>query len=427
MNGNRGMLVIRFVGVMLLVTMTSATLGQSLRAPHWLLGLKGGGMATDMEYTNRVYDIYSHTPILDLGAGAFLKYRHSHRLGFLLDLQYNGGGTHLEWSDVTYQLNYRYLDARLVLALHLGKDRARLSPYLIAGPVVGTTMRGQIHYESMYTAPFVTPLQKGEFAAFNMGVYGGVGIDIPFYWGYKESVFSLEVGIRRGLTDTFTGNEKSEFSNILNPEPNIPLYTMERLPGCLELMARIAIPIHAKKKSEPSHAQSVSSKVESVVEEYPQEAAYVGFDDEYQSKECYTLGQVRDSVMAGKDISGLRICLFNVLFDFDKSEVRPESYRMLQDLGQLMRMFPSMRIKVNGHTDSKGSDEYNEDLSDRRAKSVRSVIMSYGIDGDRIEWQGYGEKYPIDTNETDDGRQRNRRVEIDVLTIPKSHQTRLER
>jgi len=72
-------------------------------------------------------------------------------------------------------------------------------------------------------------------------------------------------------------------------------------------------------------------------------------------------------------------------------------------------------VRIAGHTDSRGSDEYNQRLSEARAKSVYEYLISQGISADRLSYIGYGESRPIDTNDTEEGRQNNRRVELEIL------------
>jgi len=78
---------------------------------------------------------------------------------------------------------------------------------------------------------------------------------------------------------------------------------------------------------------------------------------------------------------------------------------------------PSVSIEISGHTDSKGSDTYNENLSQGRSQSVVDYIIGQGIDSPRLEAHGYGEAKPIDSNDTEEGRANNRRVEFTVLKI----------
>jgi OOP family OmpA-OmpF porin len=111
---------------------------------------------------------------------------------------------------------------------------------------------------------------------------------------------------------------------------------------------------------------------------------------------------------------GQVVRLNNVFFDFDKWDLRPESFIELDRVVKLLKENPAIEIEMSAHTDAKGSDEYNFKLSDNRAKSVRTYIISQGIAENRIISKGYGETKPIDTNETDEGRQMNRRVEFTI-------------
>jgi outer membrane protein OmpA-like peptidoglycan-associated protein len=112
---------------------------------------------------------------------------------------------------------------------------------------------------------------------------------------------------------------------------------------------------------------------------------------------------------------GQVVRLNNVFFDFDKWDLRPESFVELDRVVALLKENPSIEIEMSAHTDSYGSDEYNFKLSDNRAKSVREYIVSKGMPESRITAQGYGETKPVATNETDEGRQLNRRVEFKIL------------
>lgn len=103
----------------------------------------------------------------------------------------------------------------------------------------------------------------------------------------------------------------------------------------------------------------------------------------------------------------------DVLFDFDKADVRSDAARALAQLATLIRAYPSGSATLEGHTDSKGDDAYNQRLSERRAESVeRWLVEREGIDGSRLTPRGWGERKPVASNDDDAGRQRNRRVEV---------------
>ena len=111
---------------------------------------------------------------------------------------------------------------------------------------------------------------------------------------------------------------------------------------------------------------------------------------------------------------GQSIVLKNIFFDFNKSTLRKESENEIAQLTKLLVDIPTMKIEISGHTDSYGSDIYNKNLSHQRAKAVYDRLIQNGIKADRLTFMGYGEEKPIDTNETDAGRQMNRRTEFKV-------------
>ena len=111
---------------------------------------------------------------------------------------------------------------------------------------------------------------------------------------------------------------------------------------------------------------------------------------------------------------GQVVRLNNVFFDTDKYDLRNESFVELDRVVQLLNDNPAIEIELSAHTDNRGSDDHNMKLSDNRAKSVLDYIVSKGISSNRIKSQGYGETKPVASNETDEGRQFNRRVEFKI-------------
>lgn len=104
----------------------------------------------------------------------------------------------------------------------------------------------------------------------------------------------------------------------------------------------------------------------------------------------------------------------DVSFDLDSDVVRPGLYNELDRIAQIMIKYPQTSILVEGHTDSTGSDTYNQLLSERRANSVKNLLAQRGVQDYRIEILGYGKSRPVATNSTPEGRQMNRRVEIRI-------------
>lgn len=110
-----------------------------------------------------------------------------------------------------------------------------------------------------------------------------------------------------------------------------------------------------------------------------------------------------------------KVSLNNIFFDFDKFTLKKESYPELDRLTKLIKENPKYKIKIEGHTDNIGAESYNLELSKKRAESVRNYIVSKGVTSKRFFLIGYGSALPIDTNDTEEGRARNRRVVISFI------------
>ncbi len=122
--------------------------------------------------------------------------------------------------------------------------------------------------------------------------------------------------------------------------------------------------------------------------------------------------QELNDLQAKKTDRGMVMTLSDVLFDTGKSTLKPGATRDLDRLAQALKDNQNTRVKIEGYTDSVGSDSYNQELSQRRAQAVADALQSRGVPADRYEVEGLGKEYPVATNDTPAGRQQNRRVEI---------------
>ena len=112
---------------------------------------------------------------------------------------------------------------------------------------------------------------------------------------------------------------------------------------------------------------------------------------------------------------GLELTLRDVLFETDRADLKPQALEDLYPMVTFLRENPERHILIEGHTDSVGSESYNLDLSQQRATAVRNFLVHNGISPERITARGYGKTYPVASNDTEAGRQQNRRVEMVVL------------
>jgi len=104
-----------------------------------------------------------------------------------------------------------------------------------------------------------------------------------------------------------------------------------------------------------------------------------------------------------------------ILFDVDKTEIKSEARDSIANAAEVLVKYPDTYITVEGHTDSSGPSEYNRNLSERRADAVRGMLLRDGVPASRLSIKGYGESDPIADNSTPEGRQLNRRVQLEIL------------
>ncbi len=111
---------------------------------------------------------------------------------------------------------------------------------------------------------------------------------------------------------------------------------------------------------------------------------------------------------------GVLFTVSNVVFETDRAELKPGAMQDLNNLATFLRQHPDRQVMIEGHTDNTGTAEYNRQLSEERANAVRDYLVRNGVAASQVQTHGYGESYPVATNATEAGRQRNRRVDIVV-------------
>jgi outer membrane protein OmpA-like peptidoglycan-associated protein len=136
---------------------------------------------------------------------------------------------------------------------------------------------------------------------------------------------------------------------------------------------------------------------------------------EQEAARARQLEQELATLKAKETERGLVLTLGDVLFEYNRAELKPGAMQNLYQLVTFLKENPNRNILIEGHADSTGSTEYNRDLSQRRAQAVESFLVHNGVSASRIISRGYGEAYPVASNTNEAGRQENRRVEVVVL------------
>jgi outer membrane protein OmpA-like peptidoglycan-associated protein len=143
----------------------------------------------------------------------------------------------------------------------------------------------------------------------------------------------------------------------------------------------------------------------------------VGYKMDQQAKELEQIEQAE----VRKEEDRLVVTMSEaVLFDVDSAALKAHAKETLGQMADVMVRYPENDILVKGHTDSTGSEKYNQELSERRAKAVKNYLIDSGISGQRITSIGFGETMPVSSNDTAEDRRENRRVEIEIKPRPEA-------
>lgn len=373
-------------------------------------GVKLGLSVPNMRYSDPAYQGYKNGWTVSGLGGVYLDYRFWKGLSVRPELLYigRGGNMTLPEYNLDYKMRVTYFDFRVPFVWTFMRDNW-VQPYACFGPSLDFVAGGKINYTLNGQNYRINRLTKGSIAPVDFGLYFGAGCNfvVPINDMYKLIV-GAEFGYHLGLVNTFSKYEKDASANALNSSG----YTVKgaRKNHDIEFAVTVGFPIDLGKKIERNKPQP---EPEPVLEPKPVQTTI-----DVEEKECYSLDEMVAFITLGADISNKKICAFDDLkFDFGKATIRPGSEEYLQTLTQMLLTFPKMRIAINGHTDNVGKDDYNLRLSKQRARSVADYLIKHGIDASRLTTDGFGASKPIDTNETEAGRARNRRVEIDILNV----------
>jgi outer membrane protein OmpA-like peptidoglycan-associated protein len=172
-----------------------------------------------------------------------------------------------------------------------------------------------------------------------------------------------------------------------------------------------------KKQAEAQAAEAEAAKRkadEELAAAQSQKKAMEQFDREKQAVRIRLLEQFNRVLPTTDTSRGLVVNMGDVSFDSGKANLRPQARETLAKLSGIVLNYPSLRLTIEGHSDNTGSPAANQTLSEQRANAVRDYLINQGLDSGSLSAQGLGIKNPIASNDTIEGRQMNRRVEIIV-------------
>jgi outer membrane protein OmpA-like peptidoglycan-associated protein len=173
----------------------------------------------------------------------------------------------------------------------------------------------------------------------------------------------------------------------------------------------------AQRKAQEAQNQLAQAEQERQQAEMQSQQAQQQAQEAIQQKEqmrARLLQQLNQVLQTRDTARGLIVNMPDVLFDFNKYSLKPEARERLAKISGIVEAYPGLKLEVEGHTDSIGSDEYNQQLSEKRAGSVRAYLISNGVRPDNVSSEGFGKADPIADNSTAAGRKLNRRVDMVV-------------
>ena len=394
-------------------------------ADGWYLGVGTGVQFSSMRFSDLDKDRYPtseslSSPVWSLFAQkeigdqkqyvvrphlSFLK-----RGGKLTEIGRFSGYADPDLVDVNYRLESRFVDFRIPLLYQFNQAESTVRPYVGLTPILGFSTGGHIRmqaeYEDCSIEGYKMELNKNNFASSYLAVAPTVGVRINFHLGRngeQRAFLNLEAGYEIGLSDTYSSKEKDGKAKNVVGRSNIKFDGTRKFSG-LGLQAMIGIPLSVFKRKKAEVPVVYGSVVETPQPKVQPEP----------EKPCYTLEEISELIAQNKSVRGKTICaISDINFDFGKSTLQAQSYPYLNQLAEMIVKM-NCNIKVKGHTDNVGTDDFNLKLSRQRAEAVMKYLIKRGVDKDKISYTYYGASKPLSSNETEEGRTMNRRVEFEI-------------
>jgi OOP family OmpA-OmpF porin len=410
------------------------TTSDSSLSPKWYIGLGGGVNISSLQYSDldeslfpennsNLSGVFSVFAECDFGKQSQFAVRPQFsflsRGGKLTDIgrdyfaDYEATSDLDRISDVYYQLKANYFDFRLPLIYQFGRIDWRIRPYLYVAPIVGFVHSGFVDARYKYADKSYEGVRYGVSKANINSMYfagaAAVGAKWQFDIGESQFFLGVEASYQMGFSDTYSSDEKDgKVENVVSFFPTSGKVEGTRKINAWEISANLGIPLSAFKKKHKVPVTPVVVETPAPVVKEPEPVV--------EERPCYTLDEVVSMLNSGQNVEGKVICAIddNINFEFGKSDIKSSSYSYLNTLADLFKR-TNMHVRINGHTDDIGSAENNMELSRKRAQAVMKYLIDKGVNSENLSCAWYGFTRPIASNETEEGRKQNRRVEFEIL------------
>lgn len=311
--------------------------------------------------------------------------------------------------DFGYELKAKYTDIRIPVIYNF-RNPEKISPYIYLAPIFSFTRGGEINYHTyIMDEPIPWPsldVTNANFSKFDFSAAAGLGVRVPIkIVDTKKIYFAVEANYQYGFTNTYGSKEKDGSAISLNRK----VYDISgsRKNRSFEISASVSVPLSIFKKTRKKKVMPTYTPAP-VVESRP-------VAEKVEEKPCYTLDEIMQLLADKQPIAGKTICAIEQInFKFGESEISKESFEYLDKIVLLMQQ-GNIKMEIKGHTDNVGTESFNLELSKKRAMAVYSYLIKKGVSPDRLSYSYYGMSKPITSNDTEEGRKINRRVEFEIL------------
>lgn len=370
------------------------------------IGLRMGFGFNKTHYSDDAYADYKQKIYPGIHYGITTEIPLNNTFTFNPEMLYTAKGMKIS-DGFDYEMLIESYNFNLPLYLHFPKSGSGANFFLMASPQLSVVQQGVITYND-----YSVDLSTANIAPLNWSLSTGLGFRLPFN-DYTTAYF--EVNYNHGISSTFSSKETSGEAVGVNFDPYEIAGTRSNR-GIEINMSFFVSPSGIIKKIRSKRAAPEPEPEPVVIEPEPEEEEEEPDTvPKIPEKDCYTIADITEYVDNEYDVTGLKICLHTITFEFNKSVLKAEAKTYLDDIVLLLNNLPDMKMKINGHTDNVGNTDYNLKLSKQRAESVYNYLISQGIDSSRLSHEGYGDTQPIDTNNTEEGRTNNRRVEFEIM------------
>jgi outer membrane protein OmpA-like peptidoglycan-associated protein len=360
-------------------------------------GVGGGLNFSSMDYSDP--NLAEHeSSIFPRGTlGVFAEVDLTKHLSLRPELYYTGRGQLIDDGTYYYRFASDYVDWRLPVLLNFGSKNS-VRPYLMIAPSFNFATGGYVENENYYT-----DITDASLYFMDIELRAGAGIKFPLKFGKLKLIAGVEAAYAMGLVDNYSDKEIEGSADAINKA----FYSIDgsRTNRGLSVNASIAFPL--------SNFKHKADKKEKTPSLYAQEKEDKKKDTPVE-KSCYTIDEINVLIDADKSVDNKVICMENLNFEFNKSTLDKESGNYLVNVVKLLEKVPVMKMKIIGHTDNVGTEEYNMDLSKKRAAAVYNFLINKGISKDRLSYEYYGSSRPLVPNDSDANRALNRRVEFAI-------------